>query len=236
MVVLDASMPFSCTSRIMIGGAGCPLSAWGVPRPPSPWQAEHLVTKIAAPCAAVPSPGGRPVPSARTSISQRAMSAGLPGFPRFRLPEFAPAAKAVALPVREKQTSAANTLLGVGMRHLPVRVHRPARDCVEMMVSERHHGRHGIELSTGGDKLRPRGLERAMVVPGATLQHDGASIPSPWHAEAGEGLAVNRRLQGSFPPALAAVGRDHHLGDLAFAGIGDAGNLVVAGRFHVLAR
>src|SRR5690348_113643 len=158
------------------------------------------------------------------------MSAGLTGLPRFGLP--APAAKAP--PDSDRQSRAANARLRIGMRYLSARVHRPARDGIEMMIPERHHGRHGIQLAAGGDERGARGLEGTLVIPGPALQNDGPAIPPPWHAEAGESLGVNRRLQGGLAPAFAAVGGDHHLGDLALAGIGDAGNLVIARRFHVL--
>src|SRR5207302_2763415 len=58
-------------------GAG----AGGLPFPPSPWHPEHSSANTRAPCVAVPLPGGRPVPSGITAVSQALMSASEIGFP-----------------------------------------------------------------------------------------------------------------------------------------------------------
>ena len=72
------------------------------------------------------------------------------------------------------------------------------------------------------------GCTVAGLVPGAALQHDRLAVPAPGHAEAGQRLGQHRRIERGFRPALAAVGRDHHLRDPAIARIGEAGNLVEA--------
>ena len=76
-------------------------------------------------------------------------------------------------------------------------------------------------------------LHVASLVPRAALQHHGLAVPAPGHAEPGERLAQHRRVERRFAPALAAVGRDHHLRDPAVARIGETGNLVKPGPFNV---
>src|SRR5438067_8139789 len=109
-------------SRLLIGGA--PTSAaLTPPLPASPWQKAHFCAKIGAPCAIVPLPDGRPVPSASTCRSQAARSPCWSALPRF-----GPAASAGAA------ASARTSALSVDMAHLPVAVDRPARDPVEMLA------------------------------------------------------------------------------------------------------
>src|SRR5258706_4938198 len=184
-----------------------------------------------APCAAVPSPGGRPVPSARISMSQRAASAELTGLPRCGLSSLA--AKAGGLAIAIKNSTAA---LRIGMGHLAFAVHRPACDGIAVMMAEGGDGRLAVQCAARRDELGTCGLERAVIVPGAALQDGGCAAPAPGQAETGEGLGPDRRLKGCFRPAFTAIGGDHHLGDTALAGIGDAGSFVDAGLFQVLAR
>src|SRR5262252_9322889 len=68
-MVLVVSMP------LVSGGPPTSAAAAGVPFAPSPWHIAHFAAKIGAPCAAVPLPGGRPVPSGRMLMSHAAMSA-----------------------------------------------------------------------------------------------------------------------------------------------------------------
>src|SRR5215469_903177 len=188
---------------------------------------------MGAPWAAVPSPGGKPVPSASISISQRATSAGRTGTPRWGLPGLAPAANADGHPNSHIQTHNSPFTLGIGMGHLSMAVHGPAGDDVAMMIFEGKNRRSGIELPAGGDKFRARRLEGTMVVPGAALQNDGTAIPAPWHAKAGESVARNRLLQSGFTPAFATIGGNHHLCDFSLAGIGNPGNLIEAGLLQI---
>ena len=83
-------------------------------------------------------------------------------------------------------------------------------------------------LPAMGDELRARRLHVAAFVEGAALQAAGSAVPAPGHAEARERFGHDRILQARLRPALAAVGGDHHFGDAARAGIGDAGDLVEA--------
>ncbi len=105
-----------------------------------------------------------------------------------------------------------------------------------MLVREAERVLHRLlGLAALRDELGAQRLRVAGLVPGAALQHRGAAVPAPRHAEAGERLGQHRRLQRRLRPALAAVRRDHDLGDTAGPRIGDAGNLVVAGLLQGMA-
>src|SRR6267143_2130911 len=131
MVVVDSSMPLTFLSSTNAGAAGAPLLRKTPPLPPSPWQSAQLSAKIAAPCAAVPLPGGKPAPLGSISMSHSARSAGVIGFPRFGLSPCAPPMARAR--VHDSDTKIA---LRVRMSDLPLGVDRPADDSVEMMVLE----------------------------------------------------------------------------------------------------
>src|SRR5438552_19067772 len=82
-----------------------------------------------APSAAVPLPGGRPVPSGRTLISHPATSASLIGFP-----SFGPWAKAALNENTTTTTTKHPQRLRVDMLHLPAALNRPARDGIVMLA------------------------------------------------------------------------------------------------------
>src|ERR1700681_2821282 len=115
-------------SRLACGGP--PTSGPAMPPSPfSPWQAAHFCLKIGAPWAEVPLPGGRPVPSGMTKMSQAARSEGLTGLPRLGVSATAaPAARATA------SAAAPTESLRIDMLDLPFGVDRPAGDGVEMLA------------------------------------------------------------------------------------------------------
>src|SRR5579863_10447278 len=77
-MVLLASIPGSVSDGLPISSLDLP------PRASLPWQSEQpLSSNSFAPCAAVPLPGGSPVPSGRMVTSQALMSASVTGLPRF---------------------------------------------------------------------------------------------------------------------------------------------------------
>src|SRR5215472_16004463 len=80
---------------------GLPTSMLAVPPlPPSPWQSEQPFSANSfSPCAAVPLPGGRPVPTGRMKMSHALKSGGAIGLPRMGVSpaRAAPAAKASAV-------------------------------------------------------------------------------------------------------------------------------------------
>src|SRR5215472_7673904 len=174
-----------------------------------------------APCAGVPAPGGKPVPSGATLISHAAISAGSIGLPRP-----GPSADATLAARQSISPTAGDILLGVDMFDLPVAVDPPAGDGVEVLIQHCPDRRNCLELTALGDEFGSGRLHVAGIVPGAALQGRGPAVPMPGHAEAGEGLAEYRLRQTRLGPAFAAVGRYHDLGDPAGAGIGDAGDLV----------
>src|SRR5262245_33634060 len=82
------------------------------PLPPSPWQAAHFCTYMGAPCAGVPLPGGRPVPSGIALMSQAPTSFSVIGWPRLG------PCWASAVPVASASAAARRTDLRVDMFHL----------------------------------------------------------------------------------------------------------------------
>src|SRR5260221_4153366 len=180
-------------------GAPPTSAAKAPPLPFSPWHRAHFCAKIFAPCAGVPPPIGRPVPSGWMLMSHAAMSAGSIGVPRF-----GPAAKA-ALDPRPSARATAGSLC-VDMFHLPFAVDRPAGEAVVMLVREGQHVRDFVGLAALGHELGAGRLHVAALVPGAALQYGRAAVPAPGHAEPGKGLGERRRLQRRLRPTLAAVG------------------------------
>src|ERR1700751_335030 len=92
----------------------------------SPWQAEHFSAKILAPCAGVPLPGGRLVPSGNTAISQFAISASVIGLPSRG--EGLPGACASAAPAPSAARTRAkkSALLCIDMFDVPFGIDGPA--------------------------------------------------------------------------------------------------------------
>src|SRR5580765_6925612 len=99
------------------------------PLPSCPWHAAHFAAYMRAPSAAVPLPGGRPVPSGRTLMSHPETSASLIGFP-----SFGPWAKAALQQRAAPITITHAERLSVDMLHLPTALDRPACDRVEMLA------------------------------------------------------------------------------------------------------
>src|SRR5713226_3252689 len=160
---------------------------------------------MVAPCAGVPLPGGSPVPSGMTLMSQAAISAGEIGWPRL-----GPWANAALDPSASAMTTAALRSLCVNMFHLAIPLDSPARGAVVMLAWEGRRVRHRcLGLATLGDNLGARRLHVARFVPRTALQNGRPAIPAPRHAEPSERLGKHRRLQRRLRPALAAVGRDH---------------------------
>src|SRR5258706_6528974 len=223
MVVVDSSMPLIFLSSTKAGAASPPLPRKTRPLPPPPWQSAQLSAKIAAPCSAVPLPGGKPAPLGSMSMSHSARSVGVIGFPRFGLSPCAPPMARAR--VHDSDTKIA---LCVRMGDLPLGVDRPADDGVEMMVLEPQHRGHRGQLAAGRNKLRARGLGIAAFVPGAALQDGCLPVPAPRHAETRKRYAQHRLLNGGLGPAPSAISIDLHAGDPALARIGDARDLVEA--------
>src|SRR5262245_66495783 len=154
---------------------------------------------------------------------QAVMSASAIGLP-------SPGVSAAADPAPKASTTArARTGLRIDMLDLPVALDAPARDAVVVLVGERQRGCHRLlGLAARGHELGARRLYVAGLVPGAALQDDRLAVPAPRHAEAGERFGKDRLLQRGLCPALAAIGRNHDLGNASVARIGNAGHLVEA--------
>src|SRR3954465_4629723 len=162
-------------------------------------------------------------------MSHGAISASVIG-----LPSFGPCAETAA--TLSSTPVATRKALRVDMANASLLVDGPARDRVEVLARERADRRRLGSLPAPRDELGAGRLHVSALVPGAALQHGRPAIPTPRHAEARERLRQNRVLQRRLSPALAAVRRDHHLGDAARARIRDAGNLVIAGLLELIAR
>src|SRR5690242_14996407 len=138
------------------------------PLPLSPWHIAHFCAKRRSPCAGVPPPAGKPVPSGRMLMSHGAMSAGSIGLPRL-----GPSATAAPEP---SVTASANAWrgLGVNMLHLPFAVDRPAREAVVVLVREAEDPRDVPGFSALGDKLCAGRLHVAGFIPRTALQYRGS--------------------------------------------------------------
>src|SRR5215470_7841475 len=127
-----------------------------------------------APCAGVPAPGGKPVPSGCTLMSHTTMAAGSIGWPRL-----GPAAATTPAARQSARHAAASLPLGVDMLHLPRAVDRPAGDGIAVLVQHRHGGRDRLQLPAFGHKVGASRLHVAGLVPGAALQDGGTTVPAP---------------------------------------------------------
>src|SRR5262252_9355724 len=153
------------------GGAPTSADARGVPFAPSPWHIAHFAAKRGAPCAAVPLPVGRPVPSGRMLMSHAAISASEIFAPR-------PGDCADAAPQASASARTARGLC-VDMFHLPLAVDRPAREAVVVLVGEGERIRRFLGLAALGDELGAQRLHVSAFVPRAALQDHRLAVPAP---------------------------------------------------------
>src|SRR3954468_16262710 len=127
------------------------------------------------------------------------------------LPSFGPCAETA--PTLISKLAATRRALGVNMANASLLVDGPAGDRVEVLARERADRRRFGGLPAHRDELGAGRLHVSALIPGAALQHSRGAVPAPRHTEARERLRQNRVLQRRLSPALAAIGRDHHLGD-----------------------
>src|SRR5215470_639627 len=128
------------------------------------------------------------VPSGSTSRFQGLMSSSVMVLPR-------PGVSASAVLALNASSAKERMRLRVDMFDLPFAVDAPAGDAVVMLVRERKRARNRpFGLAACGHELRAGRLHVAGLVPGAALQHDRLAIPAPGHAEADEGLRIDRTL------------------------------------------
>src|SRR3954454_24108755 len=155
---------------------------------------------MAAPWAAVPLPGGRPLPSGPMLMSQRARSDSLIFWPRpgGSAASAVPAVNAIASGMRTRLLRTEITL-HIDMFRLPVALDGPAHDVVHVPHREGDDRRVDLRRAALGPHLLARRLDIAGLIPGPALQHDGLAIPAPGHAKARECLrhhgSIKRRLR-----------------------------------------
>src|SRR5580704_3364868 len=127
-MVLLAEMPGAVSD-------GLPTSMLAMPPLPFwPWQSEQpLVSNSLAPSAAVPLPGGKPVPSRRMVTFQALMSASEIGLPRCGV-SAAQAANGASTTPERRRTHAA---LSIDMLDLPLAVDAPGGETVVVLVGKR---------------------------------------------------------------------------------------------------
>src|SRR4051812_35443781 len=117
---------------------------------------------MGAPCAAVPLPGGNPVPSGMAVILQAAISASVIGLPS--LGDSAATATEPSVTARETASSG----LRVNMLDLPVAADAPAREAVVVLIGKGHRvGHRFLGLAPGRHELLAQRLCVAGLVPGA---------------------------------------------------------------------
>src|SRR5215471_1039476 len=187
--------------------------SFGVPAPFSPWHAWHFAANTASPCFTVPLPGGRTAPSGPMLMSQDARSSGEIGLPRLGLC-WANTGDANA---KSSAGAAATKILRIDIFHLAIAGYGPGLDHVVVVDAA---------VAAQRDELRAARLDVAGLVGRTALQHRGAAVPLPGHAEARRRLRQHRLLQRRNAPALAAVGRHFDLGDLSVTRPSEARNLI----------
>src|SRR5260370_41875650 len=131
---------------------------------------------MAAPCAAVPLPGGRPLPSGPMLMSHRARSASVTGLPS----PGRSAATAVAAPpsasARGMTTARRST---VDMLDLPFVIGSPARDDVHVPHRESGHRNVDFGLAALREHLGAAPLHTACPLPSPSLHHHPLPVPAP---------------------------------------------------------
>src|SRR5258708_6184727 len=159
-------------------------------------------------------------------MSHSARSDWVIGLPSLGLSANARAPSATLAQSAIAPAPALSARLRVDMLDLPLGADAPTGDGVEMVARKTADIRRLGGLAAQRHELLAGRLHGATLVPGTALQNGRPAVPAPRHREAGERLGQPRILQGRFGPALAAVGRDHDLGDAPGARIGDAADLV----------
>src|SRR5437016_3532363 len=143
-----------------------------------------------APSAGVPLPGGRPVPSGRTLMSQAAICAGVSGLPRFGVcAKAALALRTIVSMTRNlglRFRAVALTLcasLRIYMLHLSATLDCPTRDGIVVFVRESGYGWNPRGLAASSHELGSSRLHVAGLVPRTALQYGSAAVPPPRHTE-----------------------------------------------------
>src|SRR5260370_85942 len=154
---------------------------------------------MAAPCAAVPLPGGRPLPSGPMLMSHRARSASVTGLPS----PGRSAATAVAAPpsasARGMTTARRST---VDMLDLPFVIGSPARDDVHVPHRESGHRNVDFGLAALREHLAAARFHLAGLPPAPALHHHRLALPPPHHSHPRERFAQHRCVERCLRPSL----------------------------------
>src|SRR5580698_1995189 len=127
------------------------------PLPPSPWHwLQPCSTNTLAPCAALPLPGGRLVPSGSTLMSHALISASEIGLPRW-----GESAATASDPQERAPNNASACGLRIDMLDLPAVLDAPSGEAVVVLVWKAEHVRNLVGLAAYGDEIRTQRLHRA---------------------------------------------------------------------------
>src|SRR5206468_11168303 len=168
MSVVRASPPvrsaFACPVR-MSSAVVPPTSGWKISfdSPNVPWHCWHFASHTFCPSATLPCPGGSPLKSGRTSMSQAAISAGVAArpMPGNVVPAAVGAASSASvIPAHPRMQRSINLHIG----HLAGFGHLPRLDRVVVVDRTR---------AANGAQLVDLGLDVAGVVDRTRLQHGG---------------------------------------------------------------
>src|SRR5438094_244640 len=191
--------------------------------PVLPWHAAHLRSYSTAPCTGLPLPGGRPVPSAITSMSQALISSAVAGLPKPNVAGAPGGPASVSLrpqpPPRSPSTTTTNAprTLTIGLeRHGAVPPHPPRSDVIEMVV--------GAQAACLPELLQGR-LHVAGLVHCAARECGFRPVPVPQVPEPRMTLGEYGLLQLGGRPAPPAIGAHVHARDPTAAAPRYAGDL-----------
>src|SRR5690606_32466182 len=181
--------------------------------PKVPWHDAHCASQIASPSETEPDPGGRPLKSARTSMSQAWISERVAGRPmsahgtRWPASACAPFAAVAALTAKMHPTAARTEAPSVA--HVPARMRRSPDLDIEHLARVREPPRLDRVVVIGRARAAARAhlvdlrLHRSGLVDGAALQHRGRAVPDPVDREAGERLRQHEIAQPRRTPVAA---------------------------------
>src|SRR6185369_6202539 len=182
-----------------VSGRGRPArSLYFGSSPLSPWHEAHRSAKMGLPSAAVPLPGGNPLPSGGMVRSQSLTSSAVGARPTPYVGIWAATGEAPAA-ARSIPSAVTSRSLYVDIVDAAIGRHLPALDGI--VVVDRVQA---ADLGQFGE----RRLEIAGFIDAPRLENDRAPIPAPVESEASVGEAEDRFLELGVLPGLSGILRD----------------------------